>query len=159
MEATMAKPKNITASTPASTRKKPVLQPIRYSTGQVALALQVALLYSKDSLMDNTGHNLGTLRSMAAQKRPPSVTVLRYLRLTVDGSEYVWDPALEWKSNPCWGPAISRPSEETLANGSAIRLAVRNVETSFTLDFFTKPRINPRTINMAGTVESSFVDR
>lgn len=135
------------------------MEPIRYDGRQVAIMIQVALLYSKDSLMDNTGHNLGTLRSMAAQKRPPNLTVLRYLRLTVDGSEYVWDPALEWKSSPCWGPAISRPSEETLANGSAIRLAVRNVESSFTLDFFTKRRINPRTINMAGAVESSFVDR
>jgi hypothetical protein len=38
--------------------------------------------------------------------------VLDYFRLTPEGSDYVWDPTLEYKNNPCCGPGLSRPSAQ-----------------------------------------------
>jgi hypothetical protein len=98
--------------------------------------------YSLDSIMDTTGRSRRELREIAAQKTPPPKAVLDYFRLTADGTEYVWDPALEYKSNPCWGPVLSKPSDETLDNGRAIRLALWTVESSFTQTFFGKSPIS-----------------
>jgi len=107
------------------------MQPIRYDARQVALMLQVAMFYHPESVMGSAGLGGRELDAMAARKMAPTKKVLDYFRLTVDGSEYVWDPKLDYKSNPCWGPALTFPSEEVIQNGAAIHHAARTVESSF----------------------------
>jgi hypothetical protein len=104
--------------------------PIRYNARQVALMIQVALLYAPNSIMDATGLSRREVNAMAAQRIAPTKAVLDYLRLTVDGEEYVWDPAMDYKI-PCWGPVLTKPRDAVISNGAAIRHAVRTVESSF----------------------------
>lgn len=112
--------------------KRPsVMQPIRYDRRQVALMVRVAMFYSLNSIMDTTGRSQRELSAMADQKTAPTQPVLDYFRLTVDGSEYVWDPALAYKSDPCWGPVLTKPGEDVILNGAAIHHVVRTVESSF----------------------------
>src|SRR5580698_253819 len=107
------------------------LQPIRFNRRQVALMVAVAILYDVDSLQDDTGHTRRELRAIAAQKMEPSRAMLDFFRLKRSRAAYIWDPRLEWKNNPCWGPPMRRPSVEIVDAGQAIHLAVRTIEQSF----------------------------
>jgi hypothetical protein len=107
------------------------MQPIRYDARQVALMLRVAMFYHPESVMASTGRSRRELNAMADQKTAPTKPVLDYFRLTVDGAEYVWDPKLDYKSNPCWGPILTFSSEEVIQNGAAIHHAARTIESSF----------------------------
>lgn len=111
--------------------KQPVMQPIRYSGRQVALMIQTVLIYAPESITMTTGRSRSELSAMAARKVAPTKPVLDYLRLTVDGRLYVWNPALDYKSDPCWGPVLTKPSEKVLRNGAAILHSVRTMESSF----------------------------
>jgi hypothetical protein len=106
--------------------------PILFNPHEVALMVEIVMLYHIDSIQDDTGHSRRELRDIAAQKMPPTQAVLRYFRLKLRGSIYIWKPELEWKSNPCWGPCLRKPTAEVRASGQAIHAAVRTVESSFT---------------------------
>lgn len=105
--------------------------PIRFSERQVALMVQIAILYDINSVQADTGHTRRELRDIAARKTPPTPAMLNYFRLKRRRSAYMWNPALEWKSNPCWGPCLRKPTAEVIEASQAIHTAVRTVESSF----------------------------
>lgn len=106
-------------------------KPVRFNRRQVALMVQIAMLYRIDSIMMTTGHSPAQLRAMAAGKIRPSRAVRDYFRLKARGSAYLWDPKLEFKSNPCWGPVLQRSTREDVENSQAIYFALRTVGSSF----------------------------
>lgn len=71
--------------------KIPVLLPQTYSLRQVALMVQVAMLWAPD-FAGRVGESRSRIPLMAAGLIPPTPAVLRFFELETEGDSYLWNP-------------------------------------------------------------------